>query len=594
MPEATPPPVSSPAIAPVHLNETSATSDVLSYAILFGGLLTIAVTLYMVVTTYSSLPFWDGWEGFRFAANGGGLFSLAWLWRLHNEHWMMIPKLFLAADIRLFQGRQAFLLASIFAIQLIHLALLSWSMHVLGGWRGAIWRSGTGLAALCLFCPSQYENFVWSFQVDFVLPHLLATLSFVALLLYWAKLQAQPERQPSPKFLVVSVLSALGATFSLSSGILLWPLLVLAAVYLRLRVQAILSFLAFGAASISAYLYYYVRSESFAVPMRSLRAPFNVLQYFLRYFLSSWPQFGIHHQDFIIMLVVLLLLLPVISYVRNFRAFSIQLVLTIFYCLATALITAAGRVNLGVSQAASSRYQTVALLFWCSLGLLWLGGAFLARQRLWYLVAQICLLAIFVAAALRTNGPIEQAQRRVFGLKAAAAALLTGVNDPLSLSWVYPDAELFATTVPYMKANRLSVFSDRLASVLGKPLESVFPLANPNECSGALESVLPVNDSNGPALGPGQRLVGWVYDRGRQRLPLTVVVTTNGTIVGVGATSKWLLPYVLDANVRLPPHYGGFVAYAPRLPSGSTANLYAILRRSPPSACYIDQLNRFR
>src|SRR6516162_4863916 len=260
MPEATPPPVC-PAIAPVHLNETSATSGVLSYAILFGGLLTIAVTLYMVVTTYSSLPFWDGWEGFRFAANGGDLFSLAWLLRLHNEHWMMIPKLFLAADIRLFQGRQAFLLASIFAIQLIHLALLSWSMHVLGGWRGAIWRSGTGLAAFCLFCPSQYENFVWSFQVDFVLPHLLATLSFVALALYWRELQAQPERQPSPKFLVVSVLSALGATFSLSSGILLWPLLVLAAVYLRLRVQAILSFLAFGAASISAYLYYYVRSE---------------------------------------------------------------------------------------------------------------------------------------------------------------------------------------------------------------------------------------------------------------------------------------------------------------------------------------------
>jgi hypothetical protein len=592
MPEATPPPLPSPTNAPVHLNETSITSDVLSYTILFGGLLTIAITLYMVMTTYSSLPFWDGWEGFRFAANGGSLFSPAWLWRLHNEHCMVIPKLFLAVDIRLFQGRQVFLLASIFAIQLMHLVLLSWSMHVLGGRRGALWRTGSGLAAFCLFCPSQYENFVWSFQVDFVLPHLLATLSFVALALYWAKLKVQPERQPSPRFLVISLLSALGATLSFASGILLWPLLVLAAVSLRLRVRAILSFLAVGAASISAYLYCYLRSESPAGPMRSLREPFNVLQYFLRYFLSSWPQFGIHHQDFIIMLVVLLLLLPVISYVRSFRALSIQLVLTIFYCLATALITAVGRVNLGVSQAASSRYQTVALLFWCSLGLLWLGGAFLARLQHSYLGAQICLLVIFAAAALKTNGPLEQAQRRAFGLKAATAALLTGVNDPVSLSWVYPDAELFATTVPYMRANRLSVFSDRLASVLRKPLESVFSVANPNECSGALESVLPLNDLNGPALGPGQRMRGWVSGRGRQRLPLTVVATTNGTIVGVGATTKWL-PYVHDAPVRLPSHYGGFVAYAPRLSSGSTAELYAILRRTPPSACYIDQLNRF-
>ncbi|MGO9515628.1 MAG: hypothetical protein ACLPND_01145 [Candidatus Korobacteraceae bacterium] len=164
-------------------SETSRVVSWLSYAILLGGILTIAVTFRLVTVTYSSLPFWDGW--IQVGVDGGPPLSPAWLWKQWNEHRLVIPKLFLAADLYLFHARQVFLLGSILAIQLLHLMVLSWSMWVLGGWRGALWRTGTGLAAFCLFCPAQQENFVWGFQVCFVLPQLLATLSFVTLLLYW-------------------------------------------------------------------------------------------------------------------------------------------------------------------------------------------------------------------------------------------------------------------------------------------------------------------------------------------------------------------------------------------------------------------------
>ena len=537
----------------------------------------------MVVTSYSSLPFWDGWEEFRFAASGGDLLSPAWLWRLHNEHRMIIPKLFLAADVRLFQARQVFLLASIFAIQLMHLALLCWSMRVLGGWRGALWRSGAGLAAFCLFCPSQYENFVWSFQVDFVLPQLLATLSFVALALYWADFEAQPEMQPSPKFLVISILAALGATFSLASGSLLWPLLVAAALYLRLRAPAIFSFAAVGAVSISLYSYHYVRPEWHANPAASLHSPFQVLKYCLAYFISVWP---LTVQTIGLWLAMPILLLPVLPFIRKLGSFAIQLVLTMLYCSATALVTATGRLNFGVSQAASSRYQTVALLFWCSLGLALLGGAFLARLREphLFLFAQVFLLAVLAGGAESAKDPVALAQGHAFAQKAATAALLTGVLDPVTLSEVHAGMEAFTKAVPYMRANRLSVFSDRSALILGRSLESVFPLADSTECSGALESAVPVDSS----YGLGQRMVGWVRDREHQRLPSTIVVTMNGLIVGLGATGKFV-PYMHDVNLGLPTRDDGFVAYAPSLPAGSTAELYAILRRSPASACYIDR-----
>ena len=50
--------------------------------------------------------------------------------------------------------------------------------------RDALWRAGTGLIPYCVFCPTQYENLVWGFQIQFVLTAAMATLSIVGLLLY--------------------------------------------------------------------------------------------------------------------------------------------------------------------------------------------------------------------------------------------------------------------------------------------------------------------------------------------------------------------------------------------------------------------------
>ncbi len=100
-------------------------------------------------------------------------------------------------------------------------------MRVLGDWRGTLWRTGVGLAAFCFFCPSQWENFMWGFQVCFVLPQSVRNSVICGLLLYWSGFADEhPDRSQSSKFLVLSILAALGANYSLSNGNLLWPLLV--------------------------------------------------------------------------------------------------------------------------------------------------------------------------------------------------------------------------------------------------------------------------------------------------------------------------------------------------------------------------------
>ncbi|MFZ0311328.1 MAG: hypothetical protein WAL85_01355 [Candidatus Korobacteraceae bacterium] len=253
-----------------------------------GGIGTIAVAVYTILVSYSSLPWWDTWEYIAAIAKGQDPFSPAWLWRQHNEHRLVIQKLFFAVDLEIFHARQVFLLASIAVIQLLHLGLWAWSLRVLGEWRGALWRSGVGLLAFCIFSPAPWLNYTMGFQVCYVLSPLFAKLSFVGLLLYGTEAQRHPGNPGSSKFLWLSILAAWCATYSLANGNLLWPLLVAAALFLRLRLSAVLSFAITGAVSTSLYFYGYVRPPYHANPIASLAAPLRIMKYVAVYFGSSW------------------------------------------------------------------------------------------------------------------------------------------------------------------------------------------------------------------------------------------------------------------------------------------------------------------
>jgi hypothetical protein len=571
--------------------EKGLASSILSYAILFGGILTIGVALYMMVVTYSSLPYSDGWLQVEAAARGEGLLSSAWLWERDNEHRMVVPKLFLAADMGLFQGRQIFLLVSIFGILLLHLALLAWSMRVLGGWRGALWRTGTGLAAFCLFCPTQWENLVMGWQVCFMLLAFLTTVSFVALLLYWTKSKQYPEK-PQGMFLVVSILAALAATYSLSNGILLWPILILAALYLRLRRTAVLSYAITGVVSIGLYFYHLDLSSRWDLPANTIASklvsPVTVMKFFATYFIGSFIHGGTRVAEFILLsglAIIIIVAFFALAYIRNLHVFGIQLVLMIMFWGTTALIIAAGRAHRAIEQAMAPEYQTFVLLFWCSVGLLLLGATFIApgrgRMRYGFLVAQVCLLVIFVRGAATAFHPIEEARQHRFALDAAAASLLTGVFDPVQLRKATPAVQNLPWATAYLKANHLSVFAGPVFSELGKPLEQVFPVISSGDCTGALESVTPIVEPG----RPGVRVTGWAWDIKHWRPPAAIVVTRNGIITGLGAVGAWR-PDIAARQPGISAGYIGYIAYLPE-PSGiSIVNLYAILRGSPPTACY--------
>jgi hypothetical protein len=557
----------------------------LSYAILLGGLLTACAAVYMVIASYSSLPSTDGWAEIDVAVRGVNPLSPASLWQQHNEHRMVIPKLFVAADLLWFRATQKSLLTSILGTQFLLLLLLSWSTRALGGWRGTLWRTGVGIAAFCLFWTSQWENLIIGFSIDFILLGFFATLSFVELVLYWRHSQRR-DNWHAWVHLFVSVLAALAATYSLANGNLLWPLLVAAALLLRLRRAAVLTFLLTGALSTALYLHHYHRPVGHGNPASSLQTPFEILHYLAVYFGSPFVRHDIRLATCVGiagLAAALFVLLRFRAYVRAGRPLPVLLVLLLVFWLGTAFLTSLGRLNFGIRQAFASRYHTFALLFWYCLGLLLLRSASTVNKRARFMVVQVSLLAIIVWSSLITRNDVRAARIRGFRINVAATALFVGARDDVQFTKAaIPDPSAVQAEAEFTQRNELSAYYDHAYTQLGKPLQSVYALASPTECTGVVESTATVE---GSGASPVARVAGWAWDREHQRPPSAIVFAQDGVITGLGVVGDWRPMTVVD-NRRIKDGYLGYAGYGRVLRPDAPVEVYAILRRQPQSACH--------
>jgi hypothetical protein len=255
------------------------------------------------------------------------------------------------------------------------------------------------------------------------------------------------------------------------------------------------------------------------------------------------------------------------------------------FCLGTAGITTLGRANSGLDQAFSSRYQTFALLYWWALLLLLLLPLFRRTQaQLTPVIAEACLLAIMLGGVHVAADAVRKARAHGFELNVAAIALMTGTPDRAQLQLIYPDPDYLWQLVPYMREKRLSIFAPSASPQLGERLDSVFHLASPEECVGAVQSVETVGGGSSPAL----KITGWAWDRKRQRSPAEIVAAAEGVIVGLGAMGDWR-PTLRVTHPYLKTSFVGFAGYVQK-PS-APINLYAILDGNPPQACPIATVN---
>jgi len=523
----------------------------LSYAILACGIWTVGVGATHIVTSHSLVPYWDEWtELDAIATAPNHQVPLSWLWSQHNEHRVVFYRLLLLADIHIFHGKRWIFFWCMLAVQLLSLGCLAWMLRFCGV-KGTLWRAIAGLGGFALFCPVQWENFDWAFQISFLLPGFLLFLALSALLKYQSSVQ---QLRPQWVYLALSILAAVAATYSNANGILLWPLLFLIAIALIPRVEVIASYAGFGVLFIALYLYRYVGPAAHASPLDSIRHPLGVGEYVSEYLGVTHILFwGVQIRDWFAIssgLFGLLLALAAVVTVlwrRKREPLHFALLGFMFFAAATAFLTALGRLNFGLEQAFSSRYQTFNLLFWFSTVSLIL--LLVDRASVFFRTLLLAAIGAGMLLSIATFPvALGMSRTRTQRFTGAATALLAGVPDKEAMEVLYDKPIVVWRDADYFRQQHLFMFSDVRNDQLGQLFSSSYQSPSPLSCEGQVTAVqkLPAEELLGQAYGDAGAfgIAGFTADSFSQAPLRRFVFVSDNKIIGYGAS----LPEVSGAK----------------------------------------------
>ncbi|MFZ0933865.1 MAG: hypothetical protein WB579_06250 [Bryobacteraceae bacterium] len=500
---------------------------------------TLLTTIAATVAGYSALPYEDEWDTWLSYLRQG--YSLPWFFALHNDHRIAAPRVLFAIDHLAFDGRRWFLLVSSFALQAL-LALLLWRLARRGTVRDRHQDPVLGAAIVCcLFSAQQALNFYWGFQVQFFMVYAAGAAALFALLRSAAAAYATRRRA----WFAASLLLAVVCTYSMANGIFIWPVLLLTAVWLKVPRPGLA--LAAGGAVLLPALYFHGWHASKldgAVPIARMMvfALANLGSPLVPLVASLGA--GARVAVIATALAGAALLAGAagawVSLWRNRERFSSEQAVVAHFALfvaAASFAIASGRGHLPLDAAFRSRYITPPYIFWvCLLILAW------PRLRCWHAPAphaMVCAALLF-GVAIHQPAKLREAARFGAGFHLGEAAVADGVSDPTAWLSVFRSAAEAAPAVDYLRAYRLSIFTERWTHWPGLPLASRFSIdRNPGACQGSFEEATPVTEPP----QPGWRLSGQGRYPGASASPgFVVFADPAGTIAGVApvAAGRWM------------------------------------------------------
>ncbi len=556
-----------------------------SYLILTGGLLTLVLSAYITILCYTPAPYVDQWTFLDDVAIHHGHYGLGLLWQQESQHRIPLPKLFYLADLFLFKGRNISLLVLAYLIQAAHLCLFGWLCCRLAGFSGTALRTALGVAAFCLFAPSQVENFIFGWQIALLLPLLAATTSVTALAVYGAP---RPEgaklKPPRERYFVIAALAFLVAAFSAANGLILWLILIFEAVALRLPRKTVLVIAWLGLSLSAIYASGYAAGQ----PSWAALEPVKILEYVWIYFSSSLPAAGHAIAGLLTPLAILLALTGSVVVLRHQGdRFVVVLCALMLFQLASSVMTAAGRVWLGVEQAnagvvrfgveqaAAGRYQSSAWLFWCCFLLLVLWLVCSRAEPFWLAGFQGIMVGLLIMNSLAVPEILRKEQVRADGLNLGATALRMGVSDGDVTRFLHAGfpPHWVLSVAQYLRAGGKSVYSTGEAASLGRQLDRFYSVTGGDRCLGYVDAVRVIADS----WWPGIAVSGWAFDvQAGRRAAQVLLVGPDGRMVGAAATGFGRAD-VRAAIAAVTSTDTGFSGYVPADLLTSEAGVFAVL-----------------
>jgi hypothetical protein len=528
-----------------------------------GALLGVGVglTVWVIVASYSPVPFADFWGEFPFLERAlGGDVRLADLWAQANEHRIFLPRLQFLLDYSLFDGTYVFL----FVVISLSCLLIACALSAI------VWRETHewlttwvffAAATIAMLSPAATENLTWAFQVGFVQVFLFGTVAILAVVL---AARTGPGTRPQQLWTAAAVLGALAATYSLANGLLLWPLLAVIALALGLSYRSTVLLAGVGLAAIFSYLWHFNSSAGPESYSANLKQPAGMLKYAAVYLGSALRPLGVYPAAFAgatgLGLFVLLCVLAWRERSGRSVTSPAGAGLAMFVVL-TAGVTALGRVNLGLTQALSSRYATASALFWLGLLLGFLRPVLdhvrlLVRVSgtereigLWVYLGAAVLVAFGVSvAAFPDRSSIRES---AIAKELAVLSFRAGVVDRGALTGVSPFEPLVESSFRWLEDKRLGPWAPG-----GMVDSSRFTLQRvrvQTRCSGRVESVEPVPG--------GLRLEGWIASAGGASTSHQLaVVDGSGEQRGLGIVGTHR--HDVKTSGAASSDWTGFVAYA--------------------------------
>lgn len=405
----------------------------------------------MVARWGVDLPHWDQWELVPLLEKDrAGDVTLADLAAQHNEHRLLFPRLLMLSLARVSHWNVRWeLMTHVLLAAAIFAAAASMALKVeRGGWLPPA-------LSLLVFSPAQWENWAWGWQSQVFLA-VAGSLGAVAILARFGGRWTGTLGAALPAFV---------ATFSYANGLLIW-VLALPLVARRAEGRWVRVGLWMTAAAATLALFFAGYRSPQSLPDAGLLDPHRLKLFggYVSLYLGS-PVFGFHGQLALyggFLAVVGFAALVVFGLRREPGRFADLLPwLTVAsVAVASAVLTASGRLDEGLHQALTPRYMTFANLFWIGLlGCLavlrpWSDPPPSAPSRRKMAVAAALLVALAWGANAVHGWNVFRAQH---GERSPVRQALIDGED-VDLTRLYPDESVVAQRLETLRALRYSLF----------------------------------------------------------------------------------------------------------------------------------------
>jgi len=336
------------------------------------ALVPLAFLIWMIAQYAVIVPYLDQWELVPLLEKTyHGELTFHDLWAQHNEHRLVFPQLIMLLLARLTHWNIRCELALNLVLALGIFAVFIRQLKITGrrpGIAGLPW--AIPAVSLIVFSVSQYQNWLWGWQLQMFLS-LLSVAGGIVLLAndtfrWW-------------KFAVAAALGIV-ATYSFANGALLWPIGLLL-LFIKTRAgekrAATAGWLLIGALTMATYFHDYQEPERHPSLLLVFKMPVEYAVYVFKYLGAICAEglggdtsadgdfaliFGLAGTVATVWAGWMLLRKKIADFGTLLPYFGLSL-----YSIGSALVTGVGRLGFGTNQAMASRYCTMVVPLWVSL-----------------------------------------------------------------------------------------------------------------------------------------------------------------------------------------------------------------------------------